>query len=355
MASGSLQLAAYLRVAAYAIAFSSAYLCLHERRHQAEFMHSYLQTLPAEYRLYARQKGPFNLSIACILFIVVRYVGLATLIISNTGFFYHGFSEAACDRYFWLAPVFKLILYMTSQLILGLRTYAVSRQSRLVLFVLNILFIVCCVPEFISTFWKRVHQGACVGVGDEGQFTGVLTLTGKLQFGKPAGSPHCRVLLRRCLLYDLVTMTITSAYLWKFSSSSRSSWSQLARMMLEDGLMYFLALSAMNTVNIIFFQNPETVLQSSAVSLGFASTMIFSGRFILNLAEHVRDGVSGDQGHSSRTPRTPMASGFRPQNTVTGSSDSPLVVSVMRNVITMDDIGKERDPESATKHRSHWA
>lgn len=42
--------------------FSSAYLCLHERRHQAEFMHSYLQTLPAEYRLYARQKGPFNLS-----------------------------------------------------------------------------------------------------------------------------------------------------------------------------------------------------------------------------------------------------------------------------------------------------
>jgi hypothetical protein len=50
-----------------------------------------------------------------------------------------------------------------------------------------------------------------------------------------------------------------------------------------------------------------------------------------------------------------MASGFRPQNTATGSSDSPLVVSVMKNVITMDDIGKERDPESATKHRSHWA
>ncbi|KAJ7860121.1 hypothetical protein B0H14DRAFT_2745656 [Mycena olivaceomarginata] len=322
MASGSLQLAAYLRVAAYAIAFFD-----------------YLQTLPAEYRLYARQKGPFNLSIACILFIVVRYVGLATLIISNTGFFYHGFSEAACDRYFWLAPVFKLILYMTSQLILGLRTYAVSRQSRLVLFVLIILFIVCCVPEFISTFWKRVRSQT----------------KGSCNSGNPPGVHIAAFYYVGGLLYDLVTMTITSVYLWKFSSSSRSSWSQLARMMLEDGIMYFIALSTMNIVNIIFFQNPETVLQSSAVSLGFASTMIFSGRFILNLSEHVRDGVSGDQGHSSRTPRTPMDSGFRPQNTATGSSDSPLVVSVMRNVITMDDIGKERDPESATKHRSHWA
>ncbi|KAJ7305646.1 hypothetical protein DFH08DRAFT_976200 [Mycena albidolilacea] len=235
MASGSLQLAAYLRVAAYAIAFFD-----------------YLQTLPAEYRLYARRKGPFNLSIACILFIVVRYVGLATLIISNTGFFYHGFSEAACDRYFWLAPVFKLILYMTSQLILGLRTYAVSRQSRSVLFVLIILFI----PEFISTFWKRVHE-----VSDQAVIRGT-----RRESTLPRSTTSVAYEFKHVapLLYDLVTMTITSAYLWKFSSSSRSSWSQLARMMLEDGIMYFMALSTMNIVNIIFFQNPETVLQSSA-------------------------------------------------------------------------------------------
>ncbi|KAJ7305644.1 hypothetical protein DFH08DRAFT_902506 [Mycena albidolilacea] len=321
--AGSLEVAAYLRVAAYAIAFFD-----------------YLQTLPAEYRLYARQKGPFNLSTACILFIIVRYVGLATLIVSNTGFFYHGFSPAACDRYFWMAPVLKLILYMTSQIILGLRTYAVSRKSRPVLYILIILFIVCCVPEFLSTFWKRVRSQT----------------HGSCNSGNPPGIHIAALYYVGGLLFDAVTMIITSWYLWKFSSSSRSSFSQLTRMMLRDGLMYFIALSAMNVVNIIFFQNPQTVVQSSAVSLGYTSTMIFSGRFILNLSEHVRDGFSGDQDHSSRTPRTPITPGFRTRGETMNGSEPPLVVSVMKNVITMDDMGKEDgEPRSASKNASQWA
>ncbi|KAF8177573.1 hypothetical protein K438DRAFT_1770022 [Mycena galopus ATCC 62051] len=308
----SLQLAAYLRVAAYAIAFFD-----------------YVQTLPAEYRLYSKQKGPLNLSVACILFILVRYVGLATLIISNTGFFYHGFTAANCAHYFWLVPIFKFLLYSFSQAILAIRTYAVSRKSPIVFRVLVILFVVCAVPESISTFWKRIPaqtDGSCTSGNAPGIHIAALYYVG-------------------CLVFDIVTMAVTSGYLWKFSSNSHSSLSQLARMMMRDGIMYFIALSAMNIVNIIFFQSAETTLQSSAVSLGVATTMIFSARFILNLSEHVRDGLSGDRSHTSRTPQNHGTTGFRPQNT----NDPDIVVKVTKNVITMNDMNQEDDIESRTK------
>ncbi|KAJ7802273.1 hypothetical protein B0H14DRAFT_3488582 [Mycena olivaceomarginata] len=315
--ANSLQIAAYLRVAAYSIAFFD-----------------YLQTLPAEYRLYAKQKGPLQLSVACILFILVRYIGLATLIISNTGFFYHGFSKEACDRYYWLVPIFKILLYLISQAILGLRTYAVSRKSPVVLRGLIVLFLLCAIPESISTFWKRIpsqNNGSCTS-------------------GNPAGIHTAALYYVGGLVFDIVTMATTSVYLWKFSNTSRSSLGQLARMMFLDGIMYFIALSGMNVVNIIFFQSAEIALQSSAVPLGVVTTMIFSSRFVLNLSEHVRDGISGDQTHSSRTPH----SGLRGQTMRGRTTDDPeLIVKVTKNVITMNDMGED-DTVSHTKSEAQW-
>ncbi|KAJ7676509.1 hypothetical protein DFH06DRAFT_1291529 [Mycena polygramma] len=289
----SQQIAEYLRVVAYGIAFFD-----------------YLQTLPAEWRLYSRQKGISQLSAACILFILVRYIGLIAIIIGNTGFFYHGFSKEACHRFYWLAPIFKLILYTVSQGILAIRTYAVSRKSPVVLRILVVLFVLCAVPELISVFWKRVS------------FQTNFNCTS----GNLPGIKIASLFNVGALVFDLVTMVITSVYLWKFSNSSRTSFSQLTRMMLHDGLMYFIALTAMNAVNIIFFQNNDEVLQPSATTLGYAATMIFSGRFILNLSELVREDVSGHRIQSSGTPRHD-GTGFR------GPADRPdMVVTVVKNV-----------------------
>ncbi|KAJ6456009.1 hypothetical protein C8R47DRAFT_1227983 [Mycena vitilis] len=305
----SQQIAEYLRVAAYGIAFFD-----------------YLQTLPAEYRLYSRQKGLSKLSAACILFILVRYLGLIAIIIGNTGFFYHGFSKEACHRFYWLAPIFKLALYTVSQGILAIRTYAVSRKSPVVLRILVALFVLCAVPELISVFWKRLSRPICTS-------------------GNMPGIKIASLFNVGALVFDIVTMIITSVYLWKFSSSSRTSFSQLTRMMLHDGLMYFIALTAMNAVNIIFFQSNDAVLQPSATTLGYAATMIFSGRFILNLSEHVREDVSGHRIQSSGTPRHD-GTGFRP-------ADRPdMVVTVVKNVITMTDMDRDDRSESA---KGQWS
>ncbi|KAJ7252821.1 hypothetical protein C8J57DRAFT_1474038, partial [Mycena rebaudengoi] len=314
MSTSALQISGYLRASAYSIAFFD-----------------YLQTLPAEYRLYSRQKGPFKLSTACILFILVRYLGLAAIIIGNTGFFYHGFTEASCRRYYWLAPILKLLLYMTSQAILGLRTYAVSRKSPHVLKVLVLLYILATTAECISSFWKRIPSHSnCTSGNPPGVHLASLYYVGGLTF-------------------DVVTMLISTAYLWKFSGKNRFSRSQFAKMMLEDGIVYFIALSAMNVVNIVFYNNPITAVQASAGPLGFAFTMIFSGRFILNLSEHVRDGISGEHS-SSRTPVGPASHhrGFRAGNQLASvkEQDGGLVVKVVQNVLTMSDMGRDGDAET---------
>ncbi|KAJ7825335.1 hypothetical protein B0H13DRAFT_2290749 [Mycena leptocephala] len=317
----SAEMAAYLRVAAYTVA-----------------LFDYLQTLPAEYRLYAKQKGPLNLSIACILFILVRYLGVLAISMGVIGFFYHGFSKEACSHFFWVVPIFKLFLYLASQAVLTLRTYAVSRKSPTILRLLIVLFFACTVVrllhcmharriltrttdqgEFVSTFWKRIP------------FQQSISCTS----GNLPGVKVASLFYAVCLVFDAVTMIISAIYLWKFSNSSRTSFTRLTRMMLEDGIMYFLVLSAMNIVNLIFFQSRDTILQSSASSLGYAVTMIFSSRFILNLSERSRDGVSGDNSYTSRTP---VSGGRRAPQQAAGES---VVVNVTKNVITMRDMGDD--------------
>lgn len=122
----SLQIAAYLRVAAYAVAFFEWVFSPLRDRECFLISNSQLfantpggvPTLrqaerPAEavvrrfYPHYFYAEHPPAHSIACILFILVRYLGLISIIIGNTGFFYHGFSKQACHKFFWLTPVFK--------------------------------------------------------------------------------------------------------------------------------------------------------------------------------------------------------------------------------------------------------
>ncbi|KAJ7018700.1 hypothetical protein C8F04DRAFT_1404750 [Mycena alexandri] len=333
----SSEMAAYLRIAAYTVV-----------------LFDYLQTLPAEYRFYARQKGFFKISTACILFIMVRYLGILTLSVGVVGFFYHGFSAEACSHFFWAVPIFKLFLYLASQAILTLRTYAVSRKSPVILRLLLILFLVCAASQCVSTFWKRIPFQQAVrayfGFKFPTSLSHLVPYSVQLYKWKFTGSESGVIVLCR-LVFDAVTMAISAAYLWKFSNSSRASNNigRLTKMMLEDGIVYFVVLSAMNIVNLIFFQSRDTVLQSSAASLGYAVTMIFSSRFILNLSEHSRDNISGDS--SSRGMSAPRGRRGPPQNRTTGAGDDPMVVTVTKNVITMTDMGPD---EASSVKGERW-
>ncbi|KAJ7753184.1 hypothetical protein B0H16DRAFT_1886991 [Mycena metata] len=245
------------------------------------------------------------------------FVAVANLIeethLSVIGFFRPDSARITCSHFLWVVPIFKLFLYLASQAILTLKTCALSRKSPVILCLLVLLFLVS----------SNLTTNSCTS-------------------GNEPGVKVASLYYAACLVFDAVTMVIIAAYLWKFSSYSRHSNNigRLTKMMLEDGIVYFVVLDEHRELDIL--QSRDTVLQSSAASLGYAVTMIFSSRFILNLSEHIREGLSGDS-----TSRTPMSGhgGRRALHRIgtTGGGDDPMVVTVTKNVITMTDMGPE-DP-----------
>ncbi|KAI6118026.1 hypothetical protein F5141DRAFT_1095726 [Pisolithus sp. B1] len=103
----------YVRVASMAFAF-----------------YDYIITLPIEYRVYRSQRGFFHMSLACILFILIRYSSILVMVTSNYGFFATTFTDESCRRYYYVAPIFKDIQATVSQAILGVRTFNIAGRNK---------------------------------------------------------------------------------------------------------------------------------------------------------------------------------------------------------------------------------
>ncbi|KAF9509850.1 hypothetical protein BS47DRAFT_114071 [Hydnum rufescens UP504] len=240
----------YIRVAALSIA-----------------LYDYVSTLPGEHRLYASQPSFGRMSNACILFIAIRYVSIIALVSGSWGFFATGFSAKTCERYHLVAPLTKLFAALISQIIMSIRTYAIGRNSRWVLWTLSTFFILCLVPEILGNAYKRIPL----------QDTRKNCISGNIV--RVAWIHYLAV-----MVYDTVTMGIATTYLIVNSPESTLA-SGLSRLLLREGMLYFFALTSANMANLIFFRVGPLYLQTSAASLGEAVTMIMSERIILGLQE----------------------------------------------------------------------
>ncbi|PAV18238.1 hypothetical protein PNOK_0672400 [Pyrrhoderma noxium] len=240
---GVSEIAAYLRVSSLAIA-----------------LFDFVSTIPGELRLYSRQSSFKRTSPACIFFILVRYISVAALVTSNVGFFAEGFTLVACRHFYLIAPVLKLMATLVSQVIIGVRTYAIARKSRWVVWALGILFVITLVPEIMGNVVRRV----------------VVQKHGRLVFR----------FLCTAMIFDAVAMGIASYYLILSSRGMKYPMvTDLSRMMLQEGIVYFLALTAFNILNLVLFRGDNFEMQSAATTLGQAVTMIFSQKLILSLSD----------------------------------------------------------------------
>ncbi|KAH7101313.1 hypothetical protein BKA62DRAFT_704194 [Auriculariales sp. MPI-PUGE-AT-0066] len=230
--------------------------------------YDYILTLPDEYRFYRTQKRWTRPSLACLLFALIRYSSILILVISNIGQF-ATFSSDACERYYLLAPVFKVPQIFISQVILAVRTFALSRQNRTIGLLLVIAVVVCTTGEGFGSIYGRVpyeNTGHCVSGNHDGAKFAYLHYV----FG---------------MSFDLFTMAISTWYLVGDHLVFSFSFQGISRMMLVDGLGYFAMLTAVNVVNVVIWVNAEPDVQSAAASLGYAFTMIGCTRMLI----HIRD------------------------------------------------------------------
>ncbi|KAF9268770.1 hypothetical protein L218DRAFT_892243 [Marasmius fiardii PR-910] len=245
---------AYLRVASIAIAG-----------------YSFIETGPAVWKFYRDQLRSDRLTLSFTMLILIQVSSIAAISLSNFGFFYSHFTASLCARYYLLPPIFKVFQAMVSQMILGLRAFNLSTRSRNIGLILIVLYVGGCSVQWITTLYKRkisvdhfYHN--CRAPFHPDSLTWIYYVA--------------------AIIYDLGVTVISVAYLLRHQQRSTASnmMSKITKMMLYDGIGYFVFLTAVNVANLMIYRESGDI-QTAGASLGYTATWIFSQRLLIHLHE----------------------------------------------------------------------
>jgi len=232
--------------------------------------YDYLITLPAEFRLY-KKSGLRSLGV--IQFILIRYTSMAIIIIANINFFDHHFSPEVCARYSYVGPIFKVFQIMVSQAILGIRAYQIADKRVWVGPVLVFAYIAAVAVQWVTDIYNRIP----VMINNN-----CLTTNARPQYVISAWTFYFVA-----MLFDTLALSISTVYLLKKKPKvmPKSYSSNLLKILLFDGLGYFVALTGTNLINIFLFRGGDFATSTAGTSLGYAMTWIMSQRILLHPRE----------------------------------------------------------------------
>ncbi|KAG2151249.1 uncharacterized protein EDB93DRAFT_1103196 [Suillus bovinus] len=249
----------YFRVASISIAF-----------------YDYLITLPAEWRFYRSQSSIFHLSLSCVLFILIRYISVLVMALSNYGYFATGFTQQTCQYYYLATPAFKVIQSMISQIILGVRTFNIARRDKTLGILLLLLYFITISVEWFTNLYHRipvVAQGNCTPVN-----------SGKLL--------SAWIYYLAAMLYDLIMLTISTIHLLRYDPLSNRFANSLPSLEWVDWQVCSACNNhppkmslATNLLNLILYHTSNAETQASGASMGYAVTWIMSQRILINIRE----------------------------------------------------------------------
>ncbi|KAJ8584355.1 hypothetical protein M405DRAFT_826965 [Rhizopogon salebrosus TDB-379] len=231
-------------------------------------LYDYIITLPAEWRFYRSQSSILRLSLACVLFILIRYISIVVMIISNYGYFATGFTDETCRNFFLLPPAFKVVQIMISQVILGIRTFNIAKRDKRIGIFLLLLYIVSVALEWFTNLFDRFPA----------------SVDGNCTSGNPGKTLSAWLYYLAAMIYDVAMLTISTSHLLRYSPLS-NRLGQLIRVLIYDGIGYFLILSGVNIFNLILYHTTDFATQSAGSSLGYAITWIMSQRILIHLRE----------------------------------------------------------------------
>lgn len=247
---------AYLRVASIAIAG-----------------YSFIETAPSVWKFYRDQLRSGRVTTSLVMLILIQFSSIMVLVISNFGFFYSHFTIESCRHYYLLPSVFKVLQAMVSQMILGIRAFNLSTRSRRIGMILIFLYVSTCTMEWLPTLYRRIPT-----VDEHGNCRG--------KFDSKSVPLNAWVYYVAAIVYDVGVTVISVGYLLKHkhTSISHTMLSRITRMMLYDGIGYFVFLTGVNVVNLMIYRS-NSEMQTAGASLGYAATWIFTQRLLIHLHE----------------------------------------------------------------------
>ncbi|KAH9996142.1 hypothetical protein BJV74DRAFT_293510 [Russula compacta] len=216
------------------------------------------------------------------------------MIVSNTGFFYQHFTPKTCAHYYCVPIVFKVFQVMVSQAILGIRTYNIAHRNVWIGRNLSFAYIVIVVFQCFGNLYNRtpvMANGNCTAGSANPDFP-IAAWT--FYFA--------------AMLFDCLAISISTVYLIKMKTAARaaSATSKILDILLYDGLGYWVALTAVNIMNIVIYREASHDIQTSGSTLGYAITWIMSQRILIHAREErVRQGSTVVSKPSTRTQSRP--------------------------------------------------
>ncbi|KAG2748392.1 hypothetical protein P692DRAFT_20953801 [Suillus brevipes Sb2] len=259
--------------------------------------YDYVLTLPAEWRFYRSQSSIFHISLACALFISIRYISIMAMIVSNYGYFSTTYTQQACQRYYLVAPIFKAIQTMVSQAILGIRTFNIARRDRRVGIVLALLYLLSTSAEWFADLFHGIpsviNVRQCSSQQDLMQTASLLRDTQNIMDYSCTSANAGKVLSTwfyylAVIVFDVVIVTVSTMHLLRYNPLS-SRVERLIRILIYDGIGYFIVLSAANVLNLVFYHTTNVQTQTAGASVGYAVTWIMTQRILINVRGKSQD------------------------------------------------------------------
>ncbi|KAJ7354461.1 hypothetical protein DFH08DRAFT_854918 [Mycena albidolilacea] len=227
----------------------------------------WLSCLPQEWRCIWSRPGWSPIK---ILYCLVRYYTLLVLVVTDVWFF-ADWSESSCARYVRILPGIAVLIDVSVELVLALRVYALYGCTKtigafLLLLIAGFLGVMIAVPILAFDYTRFPSwPGPCI-------------VTGKPSI---AGPKFIIAFYASPMVFDIIMTTLT---VYKVMDHNRHGGSSsLLNRMVRDGIFYFVAITSLNLLNVIFFIQPNTLIQAINAPMSIQISSVLCCRLILNL------------------------------------------------------------------------
>ncbi|KAJ7839253.1 hypothetical protein B0H14DRAFT_1075508 [Mycena olivaceomarginata] len=231
----------------------------------------WLSCLPQEWRCIWKSRPGW--SPIKILYCLVRYYTLLVLVVTDVWFF-ADWSEVSCARYVRILPGIAVLIDVSVELVLALRVYALYGCSKtigafLLLLIAGFLGVMIAVPILAFDYTRFPSwPSPCI----------IVEVTGKPSI---AGPKFIIAFYASPMGFDIVMTTLTVYKVIDHNRHGESS--SLMNRMVRDGIFYFVAITSLNLLNVIFFIQPNTLIQAINAPMSIQISSVLCCRLILNL------------------------------------------------------------------------
>jgi len=232
-------------------------------------IYDFLMTFPAEVDFIWTSSW----NVAKLLFFATRYLAIVDTSVGVLYILHPSFSPSICDKLYLTISIMYTIGLLVAEAILSLRTFAIWKGTRpigVLLIIMNIALLISAVCLLSPTLRKNTFAQP------------VPPLSDIIPCDDTSPRHGTVVLLVLLTVQEFIIAVLT---LWKALSHWRGGMGNpIRRVVLHDGILFFIVLLVMSTINMAFYSAPSLGnIYELLLTLQRVLHSIVTGRVILHL------------------------------------------------------------------------